>query len=151
MTGGLRSLLFAALCAGGCLCVAQTIPPHWRVIESPEKACQVAAPPDWKQDGVVTNRAVSPDRRSHVVVHQSTPGQTLAKIGAAAKQVMAPVHIFENTDKRLWYETDDKKNDTRWYVAVPGDGKICDAQIQYNGPRQEAIAKKIAASLGPAK
>ncbi len=151
MISRLRPLLLVVLCARPSAGLAQTIPPHWRVIESVEKGCQVAVPRDWMHDRAVPNRAASPDGRSHVAVHESTSGRTLAKVGAEAEQVMRPVRIFENTDQRLWYETSDRKNDTRWYVAVADGGKVCDAQIQYEGPRQEAIAKKIVATLGPAQ
>ena len=101
--------------------------------------------------GKVLGMANSPDSKNSGAIHGSRPGMTWAENSALIQQMLKPTKMIENTSSRLWYAYDQHKAGTAWYVAVPGKGNLCTAQISFQSASFEPDAKKIVQSIAPAK
>jgi len=150
----MRGLFLTGLLAAGAALHAQDVPAGWQVVKDTQKVCQMAVPPDWKNDSIVKSFMMSADKSDNAVVHGLRPGQTFEQGTSTAKQMMKPTKTFEDSGKRVWYayETPNGKQSgaTNWYVAVPGS-PVCTMQISFKNAAAEDVAKKIAMSLTQAK
>lgn len=146
----ISALLLAAVA------LAANVPSGWKVLVDRTKFCQVAVPPDWIPDKIAPSMANSPDNKSSIVMHGTNQGQTLAQAKTIIEQLMPPIKVIEDSKTRLWYSykkpnAPADSTETSWYVAIPSNGNVCAARIDFKNPSGEAVAKQIAESLAPAK
>lgn len=147
----LRFLPFAAAAVWMLPVCAQSAPSGWQVIKDTKQTCQIAVPGDWTTDKIMHSMASSPDKKSTAVIHGVRPGQSLAQVTSTAKQMMKPIQTFDDSSKRVWYSYESRgRQATHWYVAVPGNGNVCNADISFEDASFESTAKKIVESIGPA-
>jgi hypothetical protein len=132
--------------------MAQTVPAGWKTVTDMQKLCQIAVPSDWTPDSLIKSFVVSGDKKSNVVVHGLKAGTDYKDMVATAKQLFPPVKVFEETATKIWFEKAPPaaKTTTTWYFAV-GGSQVCNAEITFDGAAMQDTAKKIVASLAPAK
>jgi hypothetical protein len=131
---------------------ADSIPAGWTVVKDLKKACQIAAPGDFKPDPNFPGLAKGPGDAVEVQV-LSSPAPVKPVMESVAK-MMNIEKFVENTDKRVFYANKPLKlNDGRmrvgWTVKVPRTGGNCSAVITVTPGGSEDLVKKIAATLGP--
>jgi hypothetical protein len=148
----MRTFVIAVLAVSG-LALAATVPSGWKVVADRKKVCQYAVPADWTQDKLLTSVATSPDKKSSVVIHSND--QPFDQVKSMIKSMLPPVKMIEDSSTRYWYaykqDTSADLIGTHWYVAVPGNGLVCAAQVSFDGPEAEKVAKQIVESIGPMK
>lgn len=120
--------------------------PGWQKVVARKGGCLMYVPADWKVDPVAKGAASLSDSSASAVVSLADAVSTLAEVKPVMENNFEPTRTFEDSPHRLWYEytTGARRN---FYVGVPVKGGICGAQISFK-PGKEAIANKIAASVG---
>lgn len=166
--------LFAACVA------AQSVPAGWKVVQARytrgipdiwEKAakaagtpgsCQISVPPDWKPeqqaDGGMTANAPGSTfmHPFSAEVQAYVPGPTFAQQVEIIKKNDKDFHgsgqtVVDDSAKRYWTSQKPAAGTTEWHVNVPGRPN-CEVIVQFpESAANEALAKKIAATLTPAK
>ncbi len=120
--------------------------PGWQKVTARKSGCVMYVPADWTVDPVIKGSAGLADRSASAVVSLTDAASTLAEVKPVMQGMYKPTKTFEDSTHRLWYEYQANQQ-TSWYVGVPVKGGICGAQIAFK-PGKEAIANKIAASVG---
>jgi hypothetical protein len=134
------------------LAAAQSVPAGWKIATDRRKLCQIAVPADWVADKIMPSQLTSPDKKAKVLVHGIPAPGTFASTVETAKKMFAPTKVFEESATKAWWasEPSNHKPGASWYVAT-GGASVCDAQVEFEGAAFDEVAKKIVASLGPAK
>jgi hypothetical protein len=123
--------------------------PGWQVVKDRKGKCTISVPSDWKSDGL---SLASPDGSVDAVVSGNINFTALADVKPTIQSMLVPTKTFQDSAARLWYQYTAAGTATRWYVGVPiPGGGVCGAQISYKRAADEAVAKKIAMSVAPAK
>jgi hypothetical protein len=122
--------------------------PGWKKVVARKGGCLIYVPADWKIDPVLKGSAGLDDNSASAVVSLADSVSSLADVKPIMEGNYKPTKTFEDSPHRLWYQYDMNAR-TNFYVGVPVKGGICGAQITFK-PGKEAIANKIAASIGPA-
>jgi hypothetical protein len=126
--------------------VATAPEPGWQKVIARKGGCMMYVPADWKVDALIKGSAGAADQSASAVVSLADATSTLAQVKPVIQGIYKPTKTFEDSTQRLWYEYQ-ANNRPSWYVGVPVKGGICGAQIVFK-PGKEAIANKIAASVG---
>ena len=126
--------------------VATAPEPGWQKVVARKGGCMMYVPADWKLDPFIKGSAAAADQSASAVVSLADSAGTLAEVKPVIQGIYKPTKTFEDSMHRLWYEYL-ATNKPNWYVGVPVKGGICGAQIAFK-PGKEAIANKIAASVG---
>ena len=134
--------------------LADSIPSGWIVLKEKTNACQIAAPADFKSDATTPSLAKGPGDAVEVQVFSSP--SPVRPLNERVAKAMGIEKIFENTDKRVFYADKPAKVITGqviagWHVKIPRGGGSCFAVITLTPAGSEDLAKKIAATIGPAK
>lgn len=168
----LAAALFAA-CAG-----AQSIPVGWKVVKArytnqipdewekaakaagPPGSCQIAVPDDWKASPFVIGEVEAPSSSYlhpfDVRVQADVPGPTFAQQVQVIKGNDKSFHVtgqavIEDSASRYWTTQNPAAGTTEWDVTVPGRPN-CQATLHFpESAASQATAKKIMATLSPAK
>jgi hypothetical protein len=122
--------------------------PAGKVATDVRKTCQVTVPADWSYD---TGTAYSPDKKVSATVH-GMRGQTFAQGKDMVKQVMKPIKVVQDDDKRLVYTMDPgavAPGKSGWYV-VANTTPVCSLSFTFDAGFDEAVLKRITDSLAPA-
>lgn len=134
---------------------AASVPAGWTPVKDVQGACQVAVPRDFKANyPTLPSLVKSADGKIDVqVVNQ--PGKTVTPLDSAAQKVLGVDKVFDNTPQRVFYSNKPANfagtEVTSWHVRVPGSNSVCFATITMRAGASEDTAKKIAATIGPAK
>jgi hypothetical protein len=136
--------------------LASTTPPGWKLLIDKTKNCQISVPSDWVVSTFSPSVADSPDNKSDVRMEVTNLGHTLREFKVTAEQIYAPIKIFEDSKRHLWfsYKEANPPEDSRimyYFVGIPVDGNVCVAQIHFDNRRVEPVAKQITESLAAAK
>jgi len=118
----------------------------WQKVMARKGVCVISVPSDWKVDPILKGTASANDNSASAVISRADGVSTLAEVKPVMEGNFKPTKTFEDTAQRLWYQYSIGAQ-TAWYVGVPVKGGICGAQITFK-PGKEAIANKIAASVG---
>ncbi len=149
--------------------VAANVPSGWKVVKSPQRqtrtasptdhggggSCQVAVPPDWVADTEAdrtvgqTGHMKSPDGKLSVSIQEHPPGQPLDRAKAVAMQFDKRAKVLEESPNRVWL-TSPYVLGTTWTVLVAGN-PVCEAHFIIEDPSMQDLAKKVVATVGPAK
>jgi hypothetical protein len=122
--------------------------PAGKVATDVRKTCQVTVPADWTYD---TGTAYSPDKKISATVH-GLRGQSFAQGKDMIKQVMKPIKVLQDDDKRLLYTMDPGSvapGKSGWY-AVANTTPACSLSFTFDAGTDEALLKRIVDSLAPA-
>ena len=148
---------------------AAQVPAGWKVVKSPQRltrttsptdrggggGCQVAVPGDWVIDADAdrtvgqTGHMKSPSGKVSVSIQEHPPGETLARAKDIALQFNKRAKVLEESSSRVWL-TSPYVLGTTWEVLVAGN-PICDGHFIIEDKSMEDLAKKIAATVAPAK
>lgn len=112
--------------------------------------CEMTVPADWKANGLVKSAVSSPDRSIRAVISTAPDFHAMSEVKPIVESAMAPVKVFEDTPRRLWYQYEAPNGGTAWYVGVPGKDGICGSQITFKNATQADTAKQVALSVKPA-
>lgn len=118
----------------------------WKKVVARKGGCVIYVPPDWTIDPVLKGSAGLDDNSASAVVSLADSISSLADVKPIIQANYKPTKTFEDSPHRLWYEYTMNAR-SNFYVGVPVKGGICGAQITFK-PGKEAIANKIAASIG---
>lgn len=134
--------------------MATTIPSGWKVVADRPKACQDAVPPDWTLDPIFKGFSQSADKKSTSAVNSVK--QSMQELKQNAEMAVPVDTVIEDSPKRLWYTYKNTlggaPDSTNWYIAVPGNpGITCNAQVTFQDPAVDSLARQIVNSLGPVK
>jgi len=133
-----------------------TTPAGWKVLGDKTQNCQISVPSDWVVSSFSPSAAESPDNKSGVRMAVTNLGHTLREFKANAEQVQAPIKIFEDSKRRLWFSykelgAPEGDRTTYYFVGIPVHGNVCAAQVSFENRRLEPVAKQVAESLAAAK
>jgi hypothetical protein len=147
-------ILLSAIALLPALLIADAIPSGWTVLKERTGACQIGAPGDFKPDSMSPSLAKGPGDAMEVQIYSST--SPVKPLNETVAKVMGIEKMFENTDKRIFYalkqaKVMDGRMITAWRVTVPRTGGSCFATITLTPAGSEDLARKIAATIGPAK
>lgn len=112
-------------------------------------------PGDWVVDASAnrtegqTGHMKSPNGKVAVSIQEHAPGQTLARAKEVALAFNKDAKTMEDSPKRVWLAYN-RAGMTIWDVLTAGN-PVCDAQVIMDGASMQDIAKKIVATVGPAK
>lgn len=126
---------------------AAAVPPVWQKVVARKGGCLMYVPPDWTVNPALKGTAGMSDNSASAVISLADSASTLAQVKPVMQGNYPPTRTFEDTAHRLWYQYGTGAR-ASFYVGVPVKGGICGAQITFK-PGQEAIANRIAASVGP--
>jgi hypothetical protein len=145
-----RSLIAAAFLALTSAAVIHAAPaePGWlKVASTQSEGCVMYVPPDWKITEFSKSTADSPDYSSRALVGLSVTAHSVAEVKKMLEVTYKPTKVFEDTPQRLFYqyEHDQRHN---YYMGVLVPGGVCGAQITFKTAAQQAVARKIAMSVG---
>jgi hypothetical protein len=88
----------------------------------------------------------SPNRAS-ISLREFSPSVSFADAKKSAARYDAPAKVFEDTEKRYWYQSRGATSVlTEWQVVVPGKPS-CALHIGFNNPDLERLARQIAQTL----
>jgi hypothetical protein len=125
---------------------AADAPAGWQKVLARKGGCAMSVPADWKVDTLLKGSAGLDDQSASAVVSLADSVSTLAEVKPVMEGNFKPTKTFEDSPQRLFYQYL-VGGRTAFYVGVPVKGGICGAQISFK-PGKEAIANKIAASVG---
>jgi hypothetical protein len=130
-----------------------SIPSGWITLKDQKKACQIGAPGDFKADANFPGLAKGPGDAVEVAVFSSP--SPVKPIMESVGKMMNIEKFVDNTAVRVFYQSkqlklNDGRLSTQWTVKVPRTGGNCFANITVVPGGQEDLAKKIAATIGPA-
>jgi hypothetical protein len=127
-------------------------PAGWQVMKDRKQQCQIAVPPDWTADKIMTTHLTAPDKKANLIFSSKPASATYADIVKMAKEMFKPVKTFEETASRTWFVSTPGrgKMGTTWYVAM-SSSPVCEAQIEFEDAGFEASAKQMVNSLKAAK
>jgi hypothetical protein len=149
MTAPNRSalLVVAALALG----VATVASAAGQTVVSHAQTCRMTVPAGWKANRLVKSVVHSPDQSMSAVISTSPSGTDLAFAKKVMEQNYPPIHVLEDSPGRLVYEYQTPGGKLGLYAGVAGPhGDVCGSQITF--PKgQEALARQIAASVGPVR
>jgi len=148
------ALAFVATLALSTAMMAANIPSGWKVVTDRAKTCQYAVPPDWTQDALFKSSSLSPDKKSTAIVNGVK--QSMSEIKTNSNMVLTPDKVIEDSAKRYWYSYKNTlggtPDSTNWYIAVPGNAGItCTAQVTFQDPGTDSLARQIVDTIGPVK
>ena len=118
----------------------------WQKVLARKGGCVMYVPADWKIDALIKSSAGNADNSASAVVDLTNAATSLAEVKPIMQGMYKPTRTFEDSAHRLFYQYE-LNNRTNFYVGVPVKGGICGAQISFK-PGQEAVANKIAATVG---
>lgn len=122
-----------------------------RRIVSLKGTCEVTVPAEWRVDKWISSDANAPDHSAAVVIDSDVRAASLSALKPLAQSLYRPIRVFEDGPHRLWFEYRGAADSaTHWYVSVPGNAGICAAQISFQRPVQEGLARRIVMSVRPA-
>ena len=149
---GVAVLGFLAAVSGGALAAdtaaRSPAPAGWQKVLARKGGCAMSVPADWKVDPLIKGSAGLVDNSASAVVSLADSVNTLAEVKPVMQGMFKPTKTFEDSAHRLWYEYQNAGG-PHWYVGVPVKGGICGAQISFKPGKEEDVAKKVAASVGP--
>jgi len=110
--------------------------------------CRITVPANWQVGMLIKSSAKTADGSMWAVISSSAPGTDLALSKKVMEASYPPIHVYEDTARRLFYRYD-ADGKAGYYVGVPGKGIVCGAQITL--PKgNEALARQIAMSVAAA-
>lgn len=120
--------------------------------------CQISVPADWHTNALDPERQDAPRDSAdfHASVRAVKPGISFKQEVQVVKdndhQFSPSKQVVEDSSQRYWTTKPDSGS-TQWDVLAPGKpgGPVCMARIEFKGAAQEAVARTIALSLGPAR
>ncbi len=118
-------------------------------------SCQLAVPPDWAVDAEAdravgqTGHMKSANGKLSVSIQEHPPGEPLDRAKAVAMQFDKRAKVLEESPNRVWL-TSPYVLGTTWTVLVAGN-PVCDAHFIIEDAAMQDTAKKIVATVGPAK
>ena len=141
----------------------------WKVVKSPKRltrtaspndrggggSCQLAVPGDWVVDTEAdktvgqTGHMKSPNGKASVSIQEHPPGQPLSSAKNVALQFDKRAKVMEESPSRVWL-TSPYVLGTTWTVLVAGN-PVCEGHFIIEEASMEAVAKRIAATIAPAK
>src|SRR5579883_18650 len=96
-----------------------------------------------------TGHMKSPDGKLSVSIQEHPPGQPLDRAKAVAMQFDKRAKVLEESPNRVWL-TSPYVLGTTWTVLVAGN-PVCEAHFIIEDPSMQDLAKKVVATVGPAK
>ena len=118
----------------------------WKKVVARKGGCAMYVPADWKVDALLKGSAGLDDQSASAVVSLADGVSSLTEVKPVMEGNFKPTKTFEDSPRRLFYQYG-VGGRLSFYVGVPVKGGICGAQISFK-PGKEAIANKIAASVG---
>jgi hypothetical protein len=140
------------------VCLAATaaaadVPSGWKVVKDKANRCEMAVPQDWTSDPLVASFVTSPDKKTSAVVHGLDPKRGDYKTTVdLAKQMYKLTKVVEDSASRTMFtyaQQNGKPGEGLW-IATSGP-QVCTATVDYADTSFAADARKIGASVGPAK
>ena len=122
-----------------------------KVIKDAQGVCQLTVPSDWLEGKGNAAFVQSIDGKLNAAPTPAATGTTFAEVAAAAKKMMPPTKVFEDSGSRIWFRYIglNPQAGGNYYVAVDTN-PVCTARITYKRPEAEETARKIALSLSAA-
>lgn len=173
------AFVFAAALFAACV-AAQSVPAGWKAMQArytnaipdvwekaakaagPPGSCQLSVPSNWKTMQLPDGGMSGSDPDSTFMhpfdaeVHADVPGPTFAQQVQVIKQNDKDFHVqgetvVEDSAAHYWTAQKPAAGITQWDVTVPGRPN-CHATLHFpEKPADEALEKKIVATLKPAK
>ena len=166
--GAMTVVLLAVIAGGGPMMLASPTPlaaasqvddqaqAGWKTVKDRRRRCQASVPADWTiGTGVLAGSATASNYRTAVVLAgvQEDPQKPMS---AERLHELGSATVFENTPKRTFFASAATKPSGKVpsqikYTAQVSGRPACTVQITVPKGQDDALAKRIAGTVGPAK